>query len=76
MAEKKLWNPSTKEQLAKVGSSKHLTHEELTEYFFNHKGIDEYFMREMARINHHIMKCESCWKLWETMRLASGAKEA
>ena len=76
MADRKYWKPSTEEQLAKIGDSLHLTIEELIEFLFvQGKKFDEYFVRESARINSHILGCASCRKRYETLLLISEVGE-
>lgn len=57
-----LYKTSSEEQLAKIGTSEHLTTEELIEFYFLHTGFDEYFMQENRRIINHTYDCKECKK--------------
>ena len=62
MAEMSFYKPSSEEQLAKIGTSEHLTTEELIEFYFLHTGFDEYFLHENRRIINHTFGCKECKK--------------
>ena len=66
---------SMEERLAKVGTSEHFTLEELIEFLFVNKTMDEYVVREGVRAACHCAKCAECSKLYELMRLISQTGE-
>ena len=66
MANKESLQPLVPKQLLDVGTSEHPTFEELVDYIY-HEGFDEYFVREGARINKHVMYCAECYTTYRAL---------
>ena len=61
--------PSSAEKMSHVGTEEHLTTEEILYYLFIHEDnpIDEYFLKETARIHHHNYTCKECKKKYDAL---------